>query len=209
MSSKRALHNLLNPPVVVLAGGMLTAAPLPSRVAFSHATIVRPDPPSLQGSLAEHEGLQKSNADRLQTFHYEHVLGTSLELKIAASPTDARAARAAVLAEISRLAGILSAYESESEFRRWQRTFGRPVCVWTDLFEVLDLFDTWRGRTGGALDASAEVATRLWKVASHERRLPSPAELDDAVQSARNIHWRLDKSGRTATHLSDTPLILN
>jgi thiamine biosynthesis lipoprotein len=209
MSYKCALHNLLNPAVVVLAGGMLTADPLPSRAAFSHAAIVPLDLPSLQCSLAEHEGLQKSNADRLRTFHYENVLGTSLELKIAASPADARAVRAAVLAEISRLAGILSAYESESEFRRWQRTLGRPVCVSTDLFDVLDLFDTWRGHTGGALDASAEVVTRLWKATSDEQRLPSQAELDGAVQSARNIHWRLDKSGRTATHLSDTPLVLN
>lgn len=82
------------------------------------------------------------------TFNHEHVLGTSLELKFAArSAADARRAETAALAEIDRLAKILSGYDATSEFSRWlvTRNEARPVSA--ELFEVLALFDRWRERT--------------------------------------------------------------
>jgi thiamine biosynthesis lipoprotein ApbE len=148
--------------------------------------------------------------DRLCVFHYENVIGTSLELKIAAgSRWRAQQAADAALAEIERLAKILSGYDDESEFSRWFRTYGRPAQVSPELFEVLSLFDRWRDQTGGALDPSAEVVTRVWKLAAAQRRSPSQAELDAAVQSAQRPHWKLDASRCVATHLSKTPLVLN
>src|SRR5260370_30758773 len=96
-----------------------------------------------------------THSQRLHTFHYENVLGTSLELKIAAaSLEDAEAAEAAALAEIDRQAKILSAWDSGSEFSRWMKTTGQRGAVSTELLEVLGLFDKWRGPAGGALDAS-------------------------------------------------------
>ena len=35
-----------------------------------------------------------------------------------------------------------------------------------ELYDVLALFDTWRDRSGGALDASAETVSRVWKRAA-------------------------------------------
>jgi thiamine biosynthesis lipoprotein ApbE len=142
--------------------------------------------------------------------HYENVLGTSMELKIfTVSEPDAKMAENAVFHEITRLSAILSGYDPNSEFSRWMRTFNTPVAVSPELFEVLGLFDQWRARTGGALDPAAEVVTRLWKQAASKGRLPSSEELAQAVVSVRRQHWKLDSVTRTATHLSDAPLMLN
>ncbi len=143
-------------------------------------------------------------------FHHEGVLGTSLELRFASHQTSAAtAAETAALAEFDRLGKILSGYDATSEFRQWLMTRGEPRRVSPELFEVLALFDTWRERTGGALDASAEVAGRLWKTAAQNQRVPSADELAAAVAAVRQTHWRLDPVARTATHLSTAPLMLN
>jgi thiamine biosynthesis lipoprotein len=148
--------------------------------------------------------------EQVYTFHYENVLGTSLELRIAAlSPAGAEAAEAAALREIERQAGILSAWDPKSEFSLWLRTYGQPVPVSTELFEVLGLFDRWRSLTGGALDASAETVARLWKTASSSGRLPSREEIALAVGTVRQTHWQLNPANHTATHLSHAPLALN
>jgi FAD:protein FMN transferase len=151
-----------------------------------------------------------STASQLYNFSYENVLGTSLDLKVGAtSPLEAEHAEAAALNEIDREAKILSAWDSDSEFNRWMRTSGQPVPVSPELFEVLGLFDEWRIRTHGALDASAEVITRLWKAAEKRQRLPSSDELSGAVRLASQAHWQLDRQAHTAVHSSSTPLVLS
>src|SRR6202165_4278726 len=138
-----------------------------------------------------------STPDKLYVFHYENVLGTTLELKIfASSPAQSEQAERAVLAEIDREAHILSSWDPDSEFSRWFRTVDQPVHISPELFEVLGLFDEWRDRTHGALDASAETITRAWKNAAAERRLPSELELRAAVASVRRVHWKLDPINR-------------
>ena len=148
--------------------------------------------------------------ERSYVFHYENVLGTSLELKVgAASAAVAGRAEQAALNEIERQAKILSAWDRTSEFSRWQRTRGEAVVVSGELLEVLTLFDRWRERTGGALDASAEAVTRVWKQAESRHTLPSDADLAAAVEAVRQKHWQLDPAKHTATHLDPTPLALN
>ena len=145
-----------------------------------------------------------------QIFQHERVLGTSLELKFQAPSAEAaRRAETAALAEIDRLGSILSGYDVNSEFRRWAATRDVAVKVSPELFDVLSLFDAWRERTGGALDASAEVAGRLWRQAAESQRVPSGTELATAVAAVHQVHWRLDPSARTATHVSQAPLMLN
>lgn len=144
------------------------------------------------------------------TFHWENVIGTSLELKVvAASEARAQEAEAAVLKEIDREAKILSGYDPSSEYSRWFGTHGQAVRVSPELFEVLDLFDQWRNKTDGALDAAAETVTRVWKKAAAEHRMPTGAELAAAVAAVKQKHWSLEASARTATHLSNSPLVLN
>jgi thiamine biosynthesis lipoprotein ApbE len=143
-------------------------------------------------------------------FHRESVLGTSLELRVAADTrTTAGKAEARALAEIDRESKVLSGYDPGSEFSRWMRSRGEGVRVSEDLFEVLSRFDRYRALTSGALDASAEAVTEVWKSAAASHRLPSLAEIDAAIAAARGPNWSLDTVRRTATHLTDTPLILN
>lgn len=144
------------------------------------------------------------------TFHHEHVLGTSLELRFAAAKTgDAQRAEAAALAEIDRLAAILSGYDTNSEFSRWAATQGEPRRVSSDLINVLSLFDQWRERTRGALDAAAETAVRLWRGAAEQGRVPSSDEIAAAVAAVAARHWELNLDVGTATRLSAAPLRLN
>ncbi|HXB92014.1 MAG TPA: DUF2271 domain-containing protein [Puia sp.] len=147
---------------------------------------------------------------RMFVSHFENVLGTSMELKVlAGSETEASVAENAAIKEIARLQQILSAYDSHSEFSQWLGTKNVAVRVSPDLFEVLRLFDQWRTTTGGALDASAEVITKLWKHAAILQHLPTKQELAAAVAEVQQPHWQLDPVGRTATHLSQAPLMLN
>jgi thiamine biosynthesis lipoprotein ApbE len=151
-----------------------------------------------------------STRDHLYVFHYENVLGTSLEIKVAASSiAQSEKTESAVLAEIERESHILSSWNPDSEFSCWFRTMDEPLKISPELFEVLSLFDKWRGLTNGALDASAETITRVWKRAAAEKRIPSQNELDAAVAGVRRIHWQLDPANRTATHTSDSPLAMN
>jgi thiamine biosynthesis lipoprotein len=161
-------------------------------------------PPSPSGAEAFGGGT------RLYVSHFENVLGTSMELKVlAGSEKDASAAEAAATKEIARLDKILSGYDAGSEFSRWLRTSGEAIPVSPELFEVLGLFDQWRITSGGALDASAEVITKLWKHAAAQQRIPTEQELTAAVSEVQQAHWRLDPVAHTATHLSRAPLMLN
>lgn len=143
-------------------------------------------------------------------FHYENVLGTSLAIKVvSASPVAAERAEGAALAEIERDSQILSTYDPQSEVSRWLGSTNTPKVVSPELYSVLGLFDDWRGRTNGALDASAGVVSQLWKASARENRVPTEAELASAISSIRQSHWKLDPVAHTATHLSAAPLSLN
>jgi len=143
-------------------------------------------------------------------FNYENVLGTSFELKVVASSGQlASTAERVALAEIDRLNSILSTYDPTSEVSRWQKTLNREVSISPELFEVLTLFDQWNVKTGGVLNASAEIAFALWKKASINQVLPTADELAHAASAMNRPHWKLNTVQHTATHLSTDPLVLN
>jgi thiamine biosynthesis lipoprotein ApbE len=147
-------------------------------------------------------------ASRTFVSNYENVLGTSLELKVhGADPAAAARAEQAVLAEIARESHSLSSWDPTSEVSRWFRSKNTPVTVSPELFEVLSLFDQWRAKSHGALDASAQTVIGVWKTAAARQRVPSASELSAAVQTVHQQHWTLDPPTRTATHLTDTPLV--
>ncbi len=146
----------------------------------------------------------------LYVSRHDYVLGTSMELKsMADSPAAAARAEESVLAEIDRLSGILSGYEASSEFSRWFGTRDIAVPVSAELFDVLRRFDEWRQRTDGALDASAETISRVWRTAEAAGRLPADTDLARAVRAVRRRHWQLDPVAHTATHLDAAPIVLN
>lgn len=143
------------------------------------------------------------------TTHYENVLGTSMQVTLrAAGQVQAAAAEAALLAEVDRHDLLLSAWRPESELNQWLATRDTAEKVSPELFQVLALFDEWRDRTTGAIDASAEAAIQEWKVASREQRQLTPGDLTRTVEAMQRPHWKLDAEAGTATHISATPLVL-
>ena len=89
--------------------------------------------------------------ERIYSFHYENVLGTSLELKVGASSLgQAQRAETAALKEIDRESKILSSWDADSEFSRWAATQGQPVRVSDDLSRVLGMYDRWRAHQWSA-----------------------------------------------------------
>ena len=142
--------------------------------------------------------------------NYENILGTSLEIKTdAVSEQQATAAEEAALNEIDRLNKILSGYDAKSEFSRWMKAEKKPVVVSPELYEVLSLFEQWRVKSNGALDAAAETISKVWRDAAKQNRLPSSKELADAVNLVKQQHYVLNAQGHTAQRTSDAPLILN
>lgn len=156
------------------------------------------------------ESPKTKKAPRLFVSHFENVLGTSLEIKIrSVSEKQAGLAEAAALKEIDRVGKIVSAYDANSEFSKWMRTFHEAKNISPELFEVLNLFDQWRTRSNGALDASAQIVSKLWKEAAVKQTIPTQNELNAAVAEVKQAHWKLDAANQTATHLSNAPLMLN
>ncbi len=154
--------------------------------------------------------IEKANLENTYVFRHENVMGSSLELKfVAGSLEQAQLAEQASLDQIDHDSKILSTYDPNSEVSRWLKTSGQAVTVSNELFEVLGLFDQWRQRTNGALDASSEVVTQAWRNAERTQRLPIAAELAAAVASVKLLHWKLDDSLHTATHLTSVPVRLN
>lgn len=143
--------------------------------------------------------------------HYENILGTSLALKmISESETEAEQAEQAALTEINRLSAIFSAYDPNSEFSTWMNHQpNTPVKVSKELLNMLTLFEQWKIKTNGALDASAAVAGKLWQDAAKNQQVPSKAEITAAVATMQQTHYLLDQDNSIATRLSNAPLALN
>lgn len=160
------------------------------------------------GTIAQPASLSHQQ-DVAWAFHHESVLGTSMAVTLrAGNRNQAESAEAALLASIDRHDQILSSWNRESEVSRWLATRGNTAKVSPELLEVLCLFDYWRGATGGALDASAETAVRLWQKTADEHRQPTQAEIERAVKAMQQAHWQVDRLRGAAIHLTDTPLAL-
>ncbi|MCX6588406.1 MAG: DUF2271 domain-containing protein [Acidobacteria bacterium] len=136
-------------------------------------------------------------------FGHECVLGTSLDLQFAAdSAADAALAEEMVLSEIDRLRRVLSTWDPDSEASRFLQRRNEATEVSADLAAVLRAFDTWRERTGGAVDPAVGAAVALWEGAS---RAPDAGQRAAVVAAIARRHWKLD--GRVATRLGSTPQV--
>ena len=160
---------------------------------FHHATMPQPLRTRLERVIRRWS--RRPRRARHFQFCYEHVLGTSLELQVTAtSERAAQRADARALAEIDRLAPILSGWSPTSELALWLATFDADVPVSADLAEVLHASATWRARTRGAFDPAAQ---------SIVERLRAGGASDDATFPAPHEPlWHVDRAGRTARRLA-------
>ena len=161
------------------------------------ATVISAIP---QASANHHAGIL--------TAHFDHILGTSMDLKIIAHTFEmAEKAEKVVLEEIKRLSYILGSFDSSSEFSRWQKTMNEVIPVSAELHSVLKSFDLWNKKTGGLIQSAAEEVNQLWVKASMNNELPSKDQLDAVVSKVNQSHWELGEG--TATHLTDAALRLH
>ncbi len=148
--------------------------------------------------------------DGLYLAQTDHVLGTSLDLKIVArSYAAAVQAEATIRSEIDRLTLVLSSHQPDSEFSRWQASLHRAVPVSADLLAVLTLFEHWQTQTGRVINAAAAGINQLWQQAAQHGTIPSDADLTQAVAMTNQPHWLLDPVNKTATRLTNSPLQLH
>ena len=132
---------------------------------------------------------------RRRVFHYENVLGTSLELHvIAESSAAARRAERETLAEVDRLEAILSGWSATSELARWLGSFETSEPVSAELAEVLRASEAWRTVTGGAFDPAAQAIVEDLR-ANHE---PGPELLGEPGAP----RWIVDHAATTARRVT-------
>jgi thiamine biosynthesis lipoprotein ApbE len=141
-------------------------------------------------------------------FHHDHVIGTSLDLCVAA-PDDADAilAESAVLHEIERLRKVLSKYDPTSELSRANGT-RKPIAASPDLAAVLRSYEHWQTVTAGAISGQVGQLNQLWDRAAANNQFPSRDELNQAIHDPLQIGWRLTADD-VLIRLSDRPLDLN
>jgi FAD:protein FMN transferase len=108
----------------------------------------------------------------------EPILGTLLTVYAAAKESALAHTESVLLGEIARLETIFSAYNPDSELRRWQKT-GSSFAPGRELIAMLEEARVWQVRTGGIFNPAVGVLTARWKRAAVEQVEPSSDELFD------------------------------
>lgn len=155
-------------------------------------------------------GLAVCGSTYAEAFTFEHirVLGTSLDLSVdAADAATAQKFETAVLAEVDRLAHIISTYDKTSELS--QLKLHQPTNASPELIELLGLYDQWEQRSAGALSGRLGEVIAMWQEAGKTNTLPDPAKLTAAVERAKAPAWRIDRAAGTIERLNDVPLNLD
>jgi thiamine biosynthesis lipoprotein len=127
-------------------------------------------------------------------------MGVPWTITVYASEAAAHAAIAAAFAEISRLEGILSDYDPDSELSQLSAAAptSAPVAVGDDLWRVLSTAVAWRDRSGGAFDPTVGPLTTLWRQARRSGVMPRADKLAAARQAVGPDTLVLDVDRRTA-----------
>lgn len=109
------------------------------------------------------------------TFHWDSVLGTSLDGWVVADPA---AAEAAAITVFDRLNRVFSLHDPESDLSRFNRD--RNASVSPEFHQVLQRYPYWTLVTRGALHPATEPLHQLWRDAERRNQLPRPDELQAA-----------------------------
>lgn len=164
----------------------------------------------LSSVLLSFSVINKNRNYKIYTAAYENVLGTSLDMKFSALNEEiADMAEKTAINEIKRLNDLLSSYDENSAFSKWEKTSHQSVKIPKELHEVLQQFETWSSLTNGMLSPAIAPLDQVWKKAAMNQELPSAASIAEAIKNVNQQHWILGKLDNSATHLTTTPLLLN
>lgn len=145
---------------------------------------------------------------RIHSFHYDHVIGTSLDVSLESDdPHDSHVVERVVLEEIERLRRVFSTFDLSSELSWLNRARG-AVTVSTEMLEVLRAYDLWQSRSHGALNGRLEELIQLWRHAEESGVEPNPSDLIRVVERIAEPAWSIDEAG-SVTRTGDQQLNLN
>lgn len=114
---------------------------------------------------------------------------------------DFRSVAQVALDEVDRMEDLLTVYRDESHLSYVNRCAAEgPVEADERLFSLLRRAAVLTEQTGGAFDASAGALIRAWGYVRGPRRVPSDAELADALARAGMRHVALDPVRRTVRY---------
>ncbi len=143
------------------------------------------------------------------TFAHDHVIGTSLDLKIvAADEATALAAEEAILAEIERLRTIFSTYDSQSELGKLNAAPG-AVSASAELIGVLKLYEVWHERTGGAFSGRVGLLVKAWRDAEKAGVRPGASALEAIAKELAEPGWSIDAKAGSVTKRPKANIDLN
>lgn len=140
-----------------------------------------------------------------QSFVYENVLGTRLELGFYTTGTKPDAVVEKILAETDRLEAVFSRFKPDSELNKWL-TLG-AARVSPDLGWLLETSELWRQRTGGAFHPGVDGLTRLWQRAETSGAEPGSQEILALLEPLKESFVHL--KGERATKLFPEGLSFN
>ena len=112
------------------------------------------------------------------------AMGSHVDMVVyAQSRSQARIVIDAGIAEIERLAVVLSNYDSNSEISKFcSASTGDWIPLSRDLSIVLMRSRQWHGLSDGAFDITVGPLTQLWRSSRKYNQLPIQSEIDDAKQ---------------------------
>ncbi|MFO0935273.1 MAG: DUF2271 domain-containing protein [Gemmataceae bacterium] len=122
---------------------------------------------------------------RLQSFHYDHTVGTSLDGWVFG---DGEKAGLAALSEIDRLNLVFSPHDPSSELGRFNHDGLAPTSQ--DFYTVHKLFESWSRVTGGVLSPRMAPIQHMWQDAAAANRLPTQAEITATLATVRESRAR-------------------
>ncbi|HBT76723.1 MAG TPA: FAD:protein FMN transferase [Planctomycetaceae bacterium] len=124
-----------------------------------------------------------------------------VDLNFGQYPEGAEAALAA-LDEVTRLEEKLSVFRPKSTISYINAVAAyEPVPLDGELFELLRRCLEWERETQGAVDITATPLWRVWGFARREGRVPSSAEIDDALKTVGSRFVVLEEADRTVRFL--------
>lgn len=130
-------------------------------------------------------GVHRPSADvGARTYHHTHLLGTVVEIRVLTDDDVlAGAVDERVVAEMTRLQSVFSAFDDRSELCRWRR--GDELVPSAELGDLLSIALEWQRRSDGAFNTAAGVLVAAWRQAAVEDRPPDPDRLAELVESIR------------------------
>lgn len=125
-----------------------------------------------------------------RTFHHTHLLGTIVEIRVVTDDDElATSVDHHVVAEMSRLQSIFSAFDEQSELCRWRR--GERFEASPELGELLAIALDWQHRSRGGFNPAVGVLVAAWREATVDDRPPDADRLAALVESIREPRFRV------------------